>query len=1357
MRSFLSSRLFLFFFFILLLLGIFVVCLPTLVSTEWGKKQVVSWINRSIPGNVEIRSLKLHWGKGQVIEGILLKDPEGQAVVGIENFSTEATLWQLLRKSTQLGLTHVEELNAAIVTDGKGISNLQRALGIRVGEDHPRLPPSTILLSDVNATLDLFAKGKPLAAHLTGTTRQENLVGSFDIDVALNGLYANNWDQLSQDAKKYLSLEGSKDAKMHVKVVNFPVDLIDRLVALKRPDLDTLFRSLLGEKLNLIIDKEPSSEGLAFNLTALSPLMQGDVKGKIVQGVFTLSEPALFQFNLKPDSLNPFTHYRFEILEEARLKVLFQDLTLPLAFLDNKTSADPCQFGFKAQTDLSPVRVDIFPIGEIKILNLKTLLESPLCHKTISVQVIGQAQQDREPFDIHFESLLHKPANLHNLVQQLRKGMESSLKVSHLPLRLVPFLASYPGLIKQAGSHADLQLAIKQKNEEDLALTLSFHTPRIVLNQAQFKIGKELSLMEPLALSWNFDTDCLQTLLSSPKFTLEQPCPVLVTVKRLNIPLDEHGQGRIQLESAIKQIQLSQLSPLGIVQAKDIVFKAEGESLSEFQTTLSSQLAFLKADGFYSPLLNRPVQMNVSSLVRHLPDEKLDFPVIKLQMTSQTYDANLEGHLTKDRLFILNQPFKIHYLLTPEALQELNSALGTDLAKLQSPTTINAIVSPTQIDLKQNLIKDLNLNGLINLDHVVLQKKEDISLPSLEQTAISWSINGPENTINLHLKGLASTNTSQKPSHLDAQAHIQRWLSPQNSIDFSQSIAEINTHFVNLPTSFASAVVSNRDLTPLIGPTLDIDLKALIDRNHVTPGYWDMYVDSPNFHAKARIRIDEALTLYESNSPSAEIRWTLSPEGYRYLENWLSSPSSPKLTLEEPITFMANATNLYIPLKNFSKEAPASFAINLSTTSIHWAELPSAFKLIGKLESADLTQDMHVSLQTASSPETFLKLDGTVSHLLSPSGKLQKWQETDLQAHLEAKRLPVQWIQALPATSISLNRLQALIGEEVDIQASTHLQQLSGPLTAEFKGENGQASLDGQLTQGVLTLRKPFEWKIRATPQLTDLVKENMPVLNTLIGAEAPLTLMIDPKGFSCPLVPFEFNRTTIERGMIDLGKIHFRNEGDLRSILNLIHPISDNQLTIWFTPLYFQLNKGVLALQRLDLLVANLYTLASWGEIDLNSHKMNMVLGVTAQTLRYAFHVQGLDDSYILQIPLKGRKGSIEIDKKLAAGRISALIAQMHGDPKAKLLGTVLETAISDHFDATPPAPTTQPFPWAQEFTPPPVESDDQSSSPSDQNSSEDSKSGKKKRKRLQDMDANDLLKGLEQGASSLLEQWIK
>lgn len=119
---------FLFFFFLAILVLFAIAALPSVLSTEWGNAQLVAWVNRSIPGKLELASLSLDWQKGQVAQGIILKDPEGKTVLSIQKVEIDASLWKLIRKSTHLGLSRLEELNATLEVDEKGITNFERAL-----------------------------------------------------------------------------------------------------------------------------------------------------------------------------------------------------------------------------------------------------------------------------------------------------------------------------------------------------------------------------------------------------------------------------------------------------------------------------------------------------------------------------------------------------------------------------------------------------------------------------------------------------------------------------------------------------------------------------------------------------------------------------------------------------------------------------------------------------------------------------------------------------------------------------------------------------------------------------------------------------------------------------------------------------------------------------------------------------------------------------------------------------------------------------------------------------------------------------------------------------------------------------
>jgi hypothetical protein len=128
-------------------------------------------------------------------------------------------------------------------------------------------------------------------------------------------------------------------------------------------------------------------------------------------------------------------------------------------------------------------------------------------------------------------------------------------------------------------------------------------------------------------------------------------------------------------------------------------------------------------------------------------------------------------------------------------------------------------------------------------------------------------------------------------------------------------------------------------------------------------------------------------------------------------------------------------------------------------------------------------------------------------------------------------------------------------------------------------------------------------------------------------------------------------------------------------------------------------MQNGVIHCERLDMLVADLYPIATWGKVDLVKDKVSMAIGLTGQALQQAFEIRNLESDYMLQIPVKGPTGNVQIDKSKATTRISTLVAQTQGGLKGKIFGTVLQIAAGDGNDPRPPPPTTTPFPWSGKY----------------------------------------------------------
>ena len=433
-----------------------------------------------------------------------------------------------------------------------------------------------------------------------------------------------------------------------------------------------------------------------------------------------------------------------------------------------------------------------------------------------------------------------------------------------------------------------------------------------------------------------------------------------------------------------------------------------------------------------------------------------------------------------------------------------------------------------------------------------------------------------------------------------------------------------------------------------------------------------------------------------------KLRWTISPQSYAYLKTLLNFQD--ERLLAAPVTLSGLVTQFYLPLKA-SEDDLGKLKAHFKTTDILWEQYPAhPVKLKGQINSENLNESLYFSAEALSPSISSLKIQGSMNHLFKQDWKLNNWQKFGLNANMQGQKLTPSFISALFLLSSNMKqKIEILFGDSFDAEADCQLQGLNGPVQAKIEGSQGVVQIDGQLAEGLMILNSPLESKVRFTPLLAQtFLGKNIPFLSSAIAAEEPLTLIIDPKGFTVPLYPFNLDQATIGEGKLDLGKITFRNEGELSSILNLIRPISDQHVKIWFTPINFQLQQGQLTVKRLDLLVANAYTLASWGKINLKKHEADLVLGLSAQTLHDVFNIDGLDDDYLLQIPLYSRQGKVEIDKKKATGHIGALIAQTKGGSNGKILGGIIDMAFSKKEEMIAPPPTTQPFPWAREISPP-------------------------------------------------------
>lgn len=294
------------------------------------------------------------------------------------------------------------------------------------------------------------------------------------------------------------------------------------------------------------------------------------------------------------------------------------------------------------------------------------------------------------------------------------------------------------------------------------------------------------------------------------------------------------------------------------------------------------------------------------------------------------------------------------------------------------------------------------------------------------------------------------------------------------------------------------------------------------------------------------------------------------------------------------------------------------------------------------------------------------------------------------------KHFPVKLMTHLATGDLNFaEKIEAAVGTQVDADIFAKIRDKNGPLQLDLKGLNGTLHLDGQIKDGVLLLNSPLTATLKVTPQLESaVICETLPLLRSVISAEKPIELTIPKEGFSLPLYPFSMSDLKIKRARLTLGKMEFSDSSPIGKAADLLG-IRSKTVEVWFTPAYFSLNQGILDLSRIDMLIGGAYPFASWGTVNFKEENLNLIIGLSAHALKKAFAITGLNNNYMLQIPLQGPIKKPQLDLVKAAPRLSALIAQSQGSNESKILGTLFDVASDIIGNEKTPPPTTDPLPW--------------------------------------------------------------
>lgn len=520
--------------------------LPTIASSTWGRTTALAWINDSIPGEIRLDSLSLSWLGGQSLTGLTISDTEGRTIIGLESLTTDLSLLQAVRGRLTFGETVIQRLQADLVFNPDGSSNLTTALGgaaqapgdepggllipvtsnialidSRVSLTAPGIEPVT--LSGLSGALEMADRASPIKLSFGGRSRQGDLEGS----ITVNGQVTDLFDG---DALR----PGDARADITANIQDLPVDALDQLAGARG-----MLSAALGNRATLNVRAEGDAASQNLTLEATTPQAALQVQGRVGDGRFQLSAPATARLVLTPaaaDAINQATagDPGFRLASPIPFHLSVEQLDVPLEPFDLSRIA--LRAGLDAR---DPVRLtQIKEIGEASISDLRLVVDSQGVGDALRVKLNGKPQARGEAGSLSVDAEIRNLLDSAGAMQAGRATVRAESAISGIPTTLIDGLLGQDGLLTAAlGPVVALDLSVATDGSGNVSMTAAVDAANLQTGPVPFTLGESLSLAEPATINAVMTPELFAAGPGGDRVALRQPAALQATLESLVIPL----------------------------------------------------------------------------------------------------------------------------------------------------------------------------------------------------------------------------------------------------------------------------------------------------------------------------------------------------------------------------------------------------------------------------------------------------------------------------------------------------------------------------------------------------------------------------------------------------------------------------------------------------------------------------------------------------------------------------------------------------------------------------------------------------------------------------------------------------
>lgn len=1305
---------------------------PTFLSTSWGLKTCLNVVSRWYSGSVEIESLSVGWFTGADIRGLSIKDSQGRNLIECSQFSLDKPLIALLVSQKDFGTIQLvsptvycygsqetysvpkESLHRGSGAGGKKERQARSEKTKTASTEKQRL----IATPDLKGTISI-TKAQVVAVE-NGATIGKLFDGEASLQIDLLRTSSGSLTaSLSQNASNStpisvtFSTEGAPNLIETKGSVSFscqriPTGLVAAFARSLHPDIAEFLHESFGSSISYSLSASANGPHVVVHSLLSSENIQSSLQVTLENERLTVAKGELFSGTVSPRLFNL-------LIDQA-----LPDRTIPITLLAPSSIAcsnnSPLSVQLSDFTLLSPCDLQW---STTKPLLLSTESDAPPLSISLTTLLQGTADAPSASIDLTASSGMNN-GSVRGSVSGAKKDsgflVSSTFNSTGQWPQIAESVTRFPSTalfgptltatVQTEGLFHSLD-DFSFRGKADLSSQNIHETGSFSITDSEFS-------MSQTSTDAKIPVSVVERYFKQGKFVQSsETVTIQSTVNSFTLPLNHFipqlsaATIDAQVKAQAPKIMLNAIEGVsGSLESADLtISKAEHSPAAQFSLQLSVPVTSKKQPLITSLIGTSGLQLSLKGTY-DLAESIVGVQSADLsgsRVSAAVRDASCRFGKGID--ISLQSPAKIRAIVDKDTLCALFSqSPSTNFA---GPAELSATIKPFSLLLTDGSWQGTKLMAELESSDIRFTGKQSLG-PYRMSLPFSYDLKD-------HLMRAEPAITSNGIRLFDSSATISLPTSTEESLTENATIA-CSAELRQFPTAIID-LFSEKALSPIIGDALSS--KLTLDFHGLSAKGNRFSLTASGFSWKLNMNLAlDALHLSAAASPAIDLEASLSPKSFRALQSLIGKKSDvsigndvtvrcvvPKCCADltplfSDVTSHQTMWKLLDSLSLSANTTVSALTIHKNDTSIgQLAPIEGAFAVSGRDRS--VTYD--ISSSDGREGSVSIDLKGSLKNIWDENGLALP--SSHLRSTVGIDRFPTQLLDlAFPQQGAVL---EEAIGKTIRLTGELSANEMkSGSVRLDLLSKNCSLHLDGAIQNSLLTLKTPATASFSIANETGAMLLKNVnPLLATAVHSEKPLQLSIDPAGAQIPLSPFSLTTIILPKVTADIGKISVKNGGALKIILALLNmgqAANGKNLDLWFTPIYMNVNRGVITCQRADALVADKIHMITWGDIDLNKDRINMVIAIPQESLS-ALRLQMISPTPErgLQIPITGAASNPKIDTTRATARLAgAALVDNVPDPRLQMFGGILQAAAATvgEPDKPVPPPTTQPFPWERE-----------------------------------------------------------